>query len=75
MKRYTGSYGGVETVVGQYPKEEVESHFDVTLPHSKVEGKVLDVFGDDREVIGYMVDNDTIELRVINHTRYTVITH
>lgn len=66
MQRYKSSYGGIETIVGVFPKDEVERRFGVRIPEKKVEGKVLDYFQDRREVLGYMVDDDHVQLRVIN---------
>lgn len=64
--RYKSSYGGIETIVGTFHCDEVERKYGITLPLKKEEGKVLDIMQDKREIIGYMVDDNHIELRVIN---------
>ena len=66
MLRYKSSYGGTETIVGIFSCAEVNRKYGVTLPLGYEEGKVLDIMEDKREVIGYMVDDTHIELRVIN---------
>ncbi len=66
MNRYKSSYGGIETIVGVFPKNEVEHKYNVILPMKKVEGKVMDIFCDRREILAYMVDDDRVELRVVN---------
>lgn len=66
MKRYKSSYGGIETIVGVFHHDFVELKYGITLPSKKTEGKILDIIQDRRETIGYMVDDEHIELRVIN---------
>jgi hypothetical protein len=74
MTRYNHIYGGVATVIGEFTPEQVEA-FVWEKEHTHINlrgvihqgGKLLDLFFDKKEVVGYATRNGNIRLECINY--------
>lgn len=68
MKRFPSPYGGVETIIGVFTRDDIESLYSCLLPYG-MHGKVLNIIRSKQEILIYSVhgSDQIFEVRVVNH--------